>query len=146
MTETILFDDEDLGEAYRLEPKIMVIAEVPLCQNLFLHDIVRVRAVPHGDMERTSTILQRYYASQHAIRYLPDAEMERTAPAQARWPRVRQMLEDAGCAVTNSNLIPGYAMVNAKAGVDVAALLAGLGLEGVRILQSDKHGEAFDIM
>lgn len=43
--------------------------------------------------------------------------------AEDRWPRLRQTLGDAGCAVTRANIVPGYAMVNAKAGVDVAALL-----------------------
>jgi hypothetical protein len=57
VTETILFDpdDDDVGQAYRLEAKIMVLAEVPLCDDLCLYDIVRVRNVPHGDMERVST-------------------------------------------------------------------------------------------
>jgi hypothetical protein len=47
--------------------------------------------------------------------------------------------------VTNQNLIPGYAMVNAREGVDVAALLAGLGLEGVGIVDIDHDGFSVEI-
>jgi hypothetical protein len=125
-TVTILYDeDDDLGEAYRLGPKIAVITEIPPCRDLHLYDIVRLRTVPYGTMEKVSTRLQRYYASQHAIYYLPKMEMGNQVPADDRWPRLRQTLGDEGCAVTNHNLVPGYAMVNAPAGVDVAALLAG---------------------
>jgi hypothetical protein len=147
VTETILFDpdDDDVGQAYRLEAKIMVLAEVPLCDDLCLYDIVRVRNVPHGDMERVSTRLQRWYTQQVAIHYVPKGTLGNDALAAERWPRLRQGLEAAYCAVTNQNLIPGYAMVNAREGVDVAALLAGLGLEGVGIVDIDHDGFSVEI-
>jgi hypothetical protein len=69
---TILYDDEDLGKAYPLEPKVAVIADVPLCRNLFLYDIVRLRREAKDTHEKASTILQRYYAQQCAIYYLPE--------------------------------------------------------------------------
>ena len=121
----IAYGEDETGYGRVLDTTHVCIANLPLTGGLMLYDIVTLDRT--GDPFPTvDTLVQRYFAQQCCVAYVPEAQRDDAAYCTAQYARLHDICTQAGCAV--EGLVPGIAMLNAPADVDVLHLLAPLGL------------------
>ena len=119
------YGEDETGYGRVLDATHVCIANLPLTGGLMLYDIVTLDRT--GDMFPTvDTLVQRYFGQQCCVAYVPEAQRDDAFYCKAQYARLREICMQAGCAV--EGLVPGIAMLNAPADVDVPGLCALMGI------------------
>src|SRR6516164_8118546 len=131
-TERVRYASDETGWALRLDPDHVLIANVPMVDNLFMLDVCecpRRRALP-----QVGRVIQRYYTQRALVRYAPLDDQE---DLLRRYRLLAAVVKARDCAL--EGIMPGVAQVQARAGCDLEAVIteaaaeAGLELLGVEI-------------
>ena len=139
-TERVRYASDETGWALRLDPDHVLIANVPMADNLFMLDVCecpRRRALP-----QVGRVIQRYYTQRALVRYVPLDDPEELL---RRYRLLAAVTEARDCAI--EGLLPGAAQVQAPAGCDLetiiteAAAEAGLELLGVDVAEGENENE-----
>jgi hypothetical protein len=137
-TERVRYAPDETGWALRLDPDHVLIANVPMADNLFMLDVCecpRRRA-----LSQVGRVVQRYYTQRALVRYgvLDDPE-----ELLRRYRLLAAVVKARDCAL--EGIMPGVAQVQARAGCDLEAVLteaaveAGLELIAVEIAAEDEN-------
>jgi hypothetical protein len=135
------YGEDETSYGRVLDATHVCIANLPLTGGLMLYDIVTLDRTG-GQFPTVATLVQRYYAQQCCVAYVPETQRDDAAHCTAQYARLRAVCVAAGCAV--EGLVHGIAMLNAPADVDVRVLLAPLGIMGedVDIYQDEAEDAA----
>jgi len=135
-TERVRYASDETGWALRLDPDHVLIANVPMADNLFMLDVCecpRRRALP-----QVGRVVQRYYTQRALMRYAPLDDQEELL---RRYRLLAAIVQARDCA--SEGMVPGYVQVQARAGCDLEAVIteaaaeAGLELLGVDIAAAE---------
>ena len=135
-TERVRYASDETGWALRLDPDHVLIANVPMADNLFMLDVCecpRRRALP-----QVGRVVQRYYTQRALMRYAPLDDQEELL---RRYRLLAAIVQARDCA--SEGMVPGYVQVQARAGCDLEAVIteaaaeAGLELLGVDVAAAE---------
>ena len=135
-TERVRYAPDETGWALRLDPDHVLIANVPMADDLFLMDICE--CPQRGALPQVGRVVQRYYTQRALVRYgvLDDRE-----ELLRRYRLLAAVVQARDCAM--EGIMPGVAQVQARAGCDLEAVIteaaaeAGLELLGVDIAAAE---------
>jgi hypothetical protein len=136
-TERVRYAPDETGWALRLDPDHVLIANVPMVDDLFMLDVCecpRRRA-----LSQVGRVVQRYYTQRALVRYTPLDDHEEYL---RRYRLLAAVVKARDCAL--EGIVPGVAQVQARAGCDLetviteAAAEAGLELLAVEIAAEDE--------
>jgi hypothetical protein len=139
-TERVRYAPDETGWALRLDPDHVLIANVPMADNLFMLDVCecpRRRALP-----QVGRVIQRYYTQRALVRYVPLDDQEELL---RRYRLLAAVVKARDCA--SEGMVPGYVQVQARAGCDLEAVItaaaaeAGLELLGVEVAAAEDEAE-----
>ena len=139
-TERVRYAPDETGWALRLDPDHVLIANVPMADDLFLMDICE--CPQRGALPQVSRVVQRYYTQRALVRYgvLDDRE-----ELLRRYRLLAAVVQARDCAM--EGIMPGVAQVQARAGCDLEAVIteaaaeAGLELFAVEIAEAEAEDE-----
>ena len=139
-TERVRYAPDETGWALRLDPDHVLIANVPMADDLFLMDICE--CPQRGALPQVGRVVQRYYTQRALVRYgvLDDRE-----ELLRRYRLLAAVVQARDCAM--EGIMPGVAQVQARAGCDLEAVIteaaaeAGLELLGVDVAEGENENE-----
>ena len=139
-TERVRYASDETGWALRLDPDHVLIANVPMADDLFLMDICE--CPQRGALPQVGRVVQRYYTQRALVRYgvLDDRE-----ELLRRYRLLAAVVQARDCAM--EGIMPGVAQVQARAGCDLEAVIteaaaeAGLELFAVEIAEAEAEDE-----
>jgi len=139
-TERVRYAPDETGWALRLDPDHVLIANVPMADDLFLMDICE--CPQRGALPQVGRVVQRYYTQRALVRYgvLDDRE-----ELLRRYRLLAAVVQARDCAM--EGIMPGVAQVQARAGCDLEAVIteaaaeAGLELFAVEIAEAEDEDE-----
>ena len=139
-TERVRYAPDETGWALRLDPDHVLIANVPMADDLFLMDICE--CPQRGALPQVGRVVQRYYTQRALVRYgvLDDRE-----ELLRRYRLLAAVVQARDCAM--EGIMPGVAQVQARAGCDLEAVIteaaaeAGLELFAVEIAEAEAEDE-----
>ena len=135
-TERVRYAPDETGWALRLDPDHVLIANVPMADDLFLMDICE--CPQRGALPQVGRVVQRYYTQRALVRY---ATLDDPADLRRRYRLLAAVVQAQGCAL--EGIMPGVAQVQAPAGCDLetviteAAAEAGLELLAVDVAEGE---------
>ena len=139
-TERVRYAPDETGWALRLDPDHVLIANVPMADDLFLMDICE--CPQRGALPQVGRVVQRYYTQRALVRYgvLDDRE-----ELLRRYRLLAAIVQARDCAL--EGIVPGVAQVQAREGCDLEAVIteaaaeAGLELFAVEIAEAEDEDE-----
>jgi len=139
-TERVRYAPDETGWALRLDPDHVLIANVPMADDLFLMDICE--CPQRGALPQVGRVVQRYYTQRALVRYgvLDDRE-----ELLRRYRLLAAVVQARDCAM--EGIMPGVAQVQARAGCDLEAVIteaaaeAGLEFFAVEIAEAEAEDE-----
>lgn len=123
-TVRLLYAPSETGWAKPLDDVHYCVANVPLAAGLSLYDIVTITR--HDGRPAVDAIVQSYFSQKWGVRYPVGSTKDAT---HATFRRVAEACHDAGGHL--EGMLPGLALLNAPATMDVPATLGALGIAGM---------------
>ena len=139
-TERVRYAPDETGWALRLDPDHVLIANVPMVDDLFMLDVCECPR--RGALPQVGRVVQRYYTQRALVRY---ATLDDPADLRRRYRLLAAVVQAQGCAL--EGIVPGAAQVQARAGCDLEAVIteaaaeAGLELFAVEIAEAEDEDE-----
>jgi hypothetical protein len=134
-TFRVRYADDETGWAYRLDPDVVCLSNMPVTEGFLLYDIAWITK-DTDDWYMLAGVIQRYFTQQYVVRYLPAHDVDNEATAKHRWPLLVEACTAVKCCVEEG--MPGYAIVHAPDGVDVPTVLHGLGWDDCEVREVDE--------